>query len=46
MQEKRAEHDIPVIAKGEKVEAAVLRKIFGREVKRERHRFRIIKECV
>ena len=44
MQEKKAEQDIR--AKGEKVEAAVLRKIFGREVKRERHRFRIIKECV
>ena len=44
MQEKRAEQDIRT--KGEKVEAAVLKKIFGREVKRERHRFRIIKECV
>ena len=43
MQEKRAEQDIPVRAKGE---TAVIRKIFGREVKRERHRFRIIKECV
>ena len=30
MQEKRAEQDIPVRAKGEKVEAAVLRKIYGR----------------
>ena len=28
------------------MEAAVLRKLFGREVKNERHRFRIIKECV
>ena len=41
MQEKKAEQDIR--AKGEKVEAAALRKLFGREVKRERHKFRVIK---